>query len=249
MTHAPDPFAHHPELRGRIACSESSFFRTFDLKAIVAGNPSLKDILDWAYSAAEREEIRERALAEHSGDLWVFAYGSLMWDPALRFGEVRRAYAAGYARRFILKDDKGGRGTKETPGLMAALDLGAGCDGLVYRIAEDAIDVETEILFRREMIGPGYRPDFIPVRIGETTISALSFLADHASGETLPDLPTQDQAQWIAAAAGILGSSREYLMNVVSQLSHLGIEDVACSALLRDVDAILAIRQNAEVTR
>lgn len=48
----------------------------------------------------------------------------MMWDPAFRFEEVPRAHVLSYARRFILKDIYGGRGTVDAPGLMVALDKG-----------------------------------------------------------------------------------------------------------------------------
>ena len=105
------------------------------------------------HDEATREGLRRAALREHEGDLWVFAYGSLIWDPALIFTEVRRAYAPHHARRFILEDTYGGRGTVEAPGLMAALDAGAGCHGLCYRIAAEAVEHETEILFSPRVDG------------------------------------------------------------------------------------------------
>ena len=65
------------------------------------------------------------------------------------------AYAPHHARRFILEDTYGGRGTVEAPGLMAALDTGAGCHGLCYRIAAEAVEHETEILFSPRVDGSG----------------------------------------------------------------------------------------------
>ena len=55
------------------------------------------------------------------GDLWVFGYGSLMWDPAMEFAEVRRGRTKLYARSFCLWD-VGGRGSLDRPGLMLAID-------------------------------------------------------------------------------------------------------------------------------
>ncbi|MCU4653078.1 gamma-glutamylcyclotransferase [Roseibacterium sp. SDUM158016] len=147
MPDADDPFARHPELRDRITDPETSFFRTFSIEALINLHPHMEDILEWTHTDEVREAIRADTLAGHSGDLWIFAYGSLIWDPALRFAEVRRAHAPGHARRFILRDDNGARGTAEAPGLMAALDTGEGCEGLAYRIRERDVDTETEILF------------------------------------------------------------------------------------------------------
>ena len=76
-------------------------------------------------SNEEREATRHEILSgRRDADLWVFAYGSLMWDPAFLFEEVRRADVSGYARRFCLQDEIGGRGSRDAPGLMSALDRG-----------------------------------------------------------------------------------------------------------------------------
>ena len=236
MSQTPDPFTHHPELRDRITSSENSFFRHLNVDDLLRQYPELEPFRSWMHSDETREAIRAQAMARHTGDLWVFAYGSLMWDPALRFQEVRRVHAAGYARRLILKDDKGGRGTQEAPGLMAALDAGPHCEGLAFRISEQDVAAETEILFRRELIGPGYVPKFIPVTSGETVIQAITFLADHDSPDMLPDIDRSEQVHLIATGAGILGTSHDYLFKIVQQLAHLGIEDPDCAALLQDVE-------------
>jgi glutathione-specific gamma-glutamylcyclotransferase len=246
---ALDPFAHHPDLRERIADPETSFFRTFSVETLLARHPHLDALRSWVHTDEKRAAIRAESLRGHVGDLWIFAYGSLMWDPALRFAEVRRARADGHSRRFILLDEKGARGTKEAPGLMAALDTGDGCEGLAFRIPAADVDVETEILFRREAIGPGYTPGFIPVRIAEEEASALTFVADHDCPDIRGDMTRTEQIRCIARGCGFLGTSREYLGNIVSHFAHLGIADNHCTDLLRDVDAYLAAHGEAEPAR
>ncbi len=236
-----DPFAHHPELRGRIADPLASFFRTFSVQSLLKQHPHLEGHLDWTLTDEVREHTRARILAGHgSGDLWVFAYGSLMWDPALRFSEVRRATVPGYARRFILVDDKGGRGTRDAPGLMAALDRGTGCEGLAFLISAKDVDAETKILWRREMIGPGYLPTFVAAVIDGKPETALTFVADHAADGINPHLSRADQVSYIAQGTGFLGSSKGYLANIVRNLALLGIVDADCAALLEEVDFHLA---------
>lgn len=249
MPELTDPFAHHPELRDRIADTETSFFRTFSVEAIIAADPQQEAFRDWVHTDAQREAIRAEALAGHSGDLWVFGYGSLMWDPALRFAEVRRAHVAGHARRLILVDTRGGRGTKEAPGLFATLDPVEGCDGcegLAFRIAAADVETETEILFRREMIAPGYLARFVPARIGDADIRVLAFVADHNVPDVRPDLTYEEQIRYVAHGAGDLGTSRDYLANIVGHFTHLGITDAHCSDLLCAVDAHLAALTNKE---
>ena len=242
----PDPFVHHPELRGRIADFETSFFRTLDIAAELAREPALRD---WVYSDSRRKAIRAESLAGHAGDLWIFGYGSLMWDPALRFAEVRRAHVAGHARRLILVDTRGGRGTKEAPGLFATLDAGDGCEGLAFRIAAADVETETEILFRREMIAPGYLARFVPARVGDADLRVLTFVADHDVPDVRPDLTHEEQVRYVAHGAGDLGTSRDYLANIVGHFMHLGIADDHCTDLLREVDAYLAALAGQEPAR
>ena len=236
----PDPFRHHPALRDKIKPAAASFFRDFSVEALVAmlkenGSPPFP-----VHDEATREGLRRATLREHEGDLWVFAYGSLIWDPALIFTEVRRAYAPHHARRFILEDTYGGRGTVEAPGLMAALDAGAGCHGLCYRIAAEAVEHETEILFRRELMGPGYDAAFIPVVMEGTRARALSFLADLDSGLINPDLPRETQIRYAATGTGFLGSSYDYVRGIVDHLHDMAIPDPELDALLADVEAEIA---------
>jgi len=231
-----DSFRHHPELRDRIADAEGSFFRTFSAEDLVIRRPSLRD---WVYPEAQREAIRAEALRGHSGDLWIFGYGSLMWDPALRFAEVRRAHVTDHARRLILVEHRGGRGTSEAPGLIATLDAGDGCEGLAFRIAAADVEAETRILFQREMLAPGYLARVIPARIGEEEVRVLTFLADHDVPDVRPDLTHEEQVRYVAHGEGELGTSRDYLANIVAHFTHLGIVDAHCTHLLREVDAHL----------
>lgn len=241
MPDLTDAFAHHPELRDRIADPLTSYFRTFTVESVLERHPHLAASLDWVRSDRDREQTRAQALAGHAGgDLWVFAYGSLMWDPAFRFAEVRRAHVADHARRFILLDTRGARGTEASPGLMAALDRGEGCEGLAFRIMARDIGIETEILWRREMIGPGYVPTFVTARIDGVPYTALTFVADHGADTIRADLSRDDQIRFIAHGAGFLGTSKAYLDNIVSHFAHLGIVDKDCLALSRAVQDHLA---------
>ena len=233
-----DPFRHHPGLRDKIKPAATSFFRTMTAERVraIMAERGVEDRFPY-YPDATREALRAEALAGQSGDLWVFAYGSLLWDPALEFIDLRRAHAPRHARRFILVDTYGARGTEAAPGLMAALDDGAGCDGLVFRIAADTVDRETEILFRREMIGPGYHARMVPVRIEGREARALTFIADHSSAMMRADITRAEQVRFAATGEGFLGTSYDYLASTVAHLAELGIEDADASALLAEVRA------------
>lgn len=238
-----DAFAHHPELRRLIADPKASALRSFDPHRFAAARPEL-GLSAFLTPAETREASRREALEPVQGDLWVFAYGSLMWDPAFHFAELRRARVASHARRFILKDSYGGRGTRDRPGLLAALDQGGGCDGLVFRIRSKDVAAETEILWRREMAGPAYVPSFVAADTGLGPVTALTFVADPFSPAIVRDIPRDLQVRYIATGAGFFGSSLDYLMNIATHFAALGIEDAEVESLLRETVAFRAAQSS-----
>ena len=232
-----DPFFYHPELRGKISDPLKSFFRTFTTTDLRARLQGLELPVDWWNSEFEREKSRADALkGQTETDLWVFGYGSLMWDPAFKFAEVRRARVPGYARRFILKDIYGARGTADAPGLMAALDKGNGCDGLLFKITNEFIDQETEILWRREQLVPAYLPKFVNAEVSDQCIKALTFVADHEAEIIDTKLTREEQIHFMATGTGFLGSSLDYLTNIVDQFATLGIEDTDVLEMLSETE-------------
>jgi cation transport protein ChaC len=233
-----DPFRHHPALRPLITPREDSFFKDFRVEKPLAMLEASGLATDWLLSDVEREACRAGTLAgRNDQDLWVFGYGSLMWDPGMRFTEVRRADAPQLARRFILFDTQGGRGTRDAPGLMAALDDGNGCHGLVFRLAARDVDTETYSLWSRERIGPAYQPAFVEVLTEHGVVEALTFVADHSADQIHTDLTHDEQVRYCATGTGLLGSSRAYLENLAKHLEVLRIEDAEIDRLLTDVRA------------
>ena len=100
-------------------------------------------------SDAELEASRRATLARApSDDIWVFGYGSLIWNPAFHFVERRLGTIHGWHRRFCLWTTLG-RGSPDCPGLMLGLDRGGSCRGIVLRIAPEDVEVELDVLWRR----------------------------------------------------------------------------------------------------
>ena len=248
MSFAPDAFRHHPGLAGKIRDPADSFFRDLDLAEIDAIWAAADHRANPRYPDDVREAMRRETLAPWRGrDLWVFAYGSLMWDPAVYFAEVRRARLPGYRRSFCLVDRSGGRGSAEAPGLMAALDHGPACDGLVFRLAAQTADRESEVIWRREMMAPCYKAVFAPVDTAQGRVEALCFVADPEADMIDTGISHEDQVRYLATGEGRLGTSREYLENVIEGCRELRIEDPALSALLAEVDAWQARNRGGDV--
>lgn len=226
-----------PLLRDKIIDPAVSQFRFLDYadidrRAAEAGYPP-----DWRRSDAEREALRAAFLAGRDGqDVWVFAYGSLMWDPGFYFDEVRIGVLSGFQRKFCLNMTRG-RGSEETPGLMAALDEGLNCHGLVFRIAADQVDFETAVIFRREMIAFGYKPIFAPVETDAGPVEAMTFYVDKTGGRYAGHVDIETSARLIASAKGINGSNRDYVDNLAAQLRLLGLSDPDFEALHQRVQS------------
>lgn len=127
--------------------------------------------------------------------------------------------------------------------LCAALDKGPQSEGLLFRIARQNLDEETEILWRREKVGPGYIPTFVEAFVDGRSATALAFVADHDADVIDANLTRADQVHYFATGSGFLGSSLEYLTNINRQFAALGIYDEDVSALLRETEAYMNLRQ------
>lgn len=221
----PEAFAHVPHLRDKILSPFGSRFRALDYDVIDQQARDLGFPPDWRRSHEDRERTRVEALEGREGqDLWVFGYGSLMWDPAFIFREIRLARTPAHKRSFCLRTEFG-RGSTATPGLIAALDSGPGCEGLAFRIAAEDVTEETRIVWKREMIMTGYLARFIRVETELGELDALTFLIDPACGRYHPDTEPEVAAKMIATGHGTLGSNLEYLDSLATQLGVLGLSD------------------------
>lgn len=231
-----NPFLHLPHLRERLKPSDVSELRMteqrlaiWDARASAAGLDA-----QWRLADCDREAGRHATLKSRSrpGDLWVYAYGSLMWDPAIAFAEVRLAQIDSYQRRFNYRTTTG-RGTPQCPALMLTLAPEPGvCDGLVFRIAAERIDAETNFLWRREMLRGGYAPQWRTASTPQGTVEALVFAANCAHPEYADGMTLEATATVVATASGHLGSNRAYLESLAAQLAALQIEDPYVSRLL-----------------
>jgi cation transport protein ChaC len=172
---------------------------------------------------------------EREHDLWIFGYGSLMWDPGFHFAEVRLAELPQHRRRFSCRTSLG-RGSPECPGLMLTLEPGAGCcSGLAFRIDAAVAAHESGMLWRREMVRGIYQPRLLPVRTPQGEVTALVFAANPSHDDHVGELPLDEAATIISRAEGVLGTNRQYLEQLVWQLEHLGLDDIYLQQLLQRV--------------
>ncbi|WP_240230951.1 gamma-glutamylcyclotransferase [Devosia lacusdianchii] len=160
-------------------------------------------------------------------EVWIFAYGSLIWKPACDFVEMRTGLVRGWHRSFCLGWNNRFRGSDQTPGLMLALDRGGACNGVLYRLPPGRIDENMTKLLEREMgwLPSPFPPRWINVRSGDRIIRAITFCIDRHSGRYVSGLSIDRIADVLATAVGTRGSMAEYLFATVRHLEDMGIHD------------------------
>lgn len=173
-----------------------------------------------------------RALAEAllasrpPGDVWLFAYGSLIWNPEVEYAESRPALARGWHRSFCLKLTRW-RGTREQPSLMLALDRGGACAGIACRLHEADMVGQVSKLLDREFDGnpPTNVPRWIRITTPGGPLTAIAFIADPKGRAYAGRVPPEQVAHILARAAGHWGSAAQYTWRTIARLEESGIRD------------------------
>jgi cation transport protein ChaC len=168
--------------------------------------------------------------------MWVFASGSLIWNPGFPVAEGVVARAAGWHRSFCMRSIHH-RGTVEAPGLVLALDASADavCDGLALRVEPGAEAATLADLRDRELISSAYLECDLPVTLADgRKVTALAYVIDRAHDQYC-HLALETQAAIIARAIGGRGSNRDYLYSTARHLADLGIADADLDWLAKRV--------------
>lgn len=171
-------------------------------------------------------EEAERLDHEAGDELWVFAYGSLLWNPVFAPSESRLAIAHGLHRSFCMPLTRW-RGSPSQPGLMMALQPGGRCRGLALRVkAENRVNALKDLLLRevddRESLE---YLRWVSCIVGDRKVNALSFWVSPRGNYVTPKQSLEEVAEILSVACGHSGSGAEYLFNTVVHLDKLGIRD------------------------
>ncbi|MEM9270832.1 MAG: gamma-glutamylcyclotransferase [Pseudomonadota bacterium] len=174
-------------------------------------------------------------MAQKTSDqaLWVFAYGSLLWNPGIPVATQQRATLHGYRRAFCM-DSVHYRGTEEAPGLVLALDHAPGrsCEGVAYQVAPEHRDQALDYLRERELVTSAYLETWLDVALTDGSARhAVTYVIDPSHAQYRGHMSLQDQAQVIARARGRAGCNRSYLENTLASLADLEIPDPELSEL------------------
>lgn len=167
--------------------------------------------------------------------MWVFGYGSLIWNPVFTPEEVRLATLFGWQRAFCLRLTAG-RGTATQPGRMLALTPGEKTTGLAFRLSEISLYEDLELLWKREMITGCYRPEWCDLHCqNDKPLTALVFISQDQHPLIEADIRIHRVAPLIARASGPLGTNAQYLFELEEALKKHGIADEYLTALAQRV--------------
>ena len=173
---------------------------------------------------------------DYQGEVWLFGYGSLIWNPVLEIAERQIGRIYGYHRRYCLLT-KIGRGTPENPGLILGLDHGGSCTGQALRICQSAnLAAELDLLWKREMLNQSYLPKKVTMHADDgRKIDTITFVMNHQSPSYVADLSLDEKARIIAEAEGFIGTSYDYLDLTLKSLKELGIRDNYLGQIMRRI--------------
>jgi len=175
------------------------------------------------------------------GDLWVYGYGSLMWNPGFVHDRGMPGLVHGYHRALCVYSTRF-RGTPEEPGLVMGLDRGGSCHGMAFRVPGARVTETLLELWHREMRNRTYHPRLLPVRLAEGIVHALAFVVDRSHPNYAGKMPLQEVARRIVRCRGQRGPNADYLFNTIAHPEALGVHDERLAAVARAVGQLGSTR-------
>ena len=158
-------------------------------------------------------------------NLWVFGYGSLMWNPGFPYLESTRARIFGLHRSLCIRSIRY-RGTREQPGLVFGLDRGGSCAGMGYLIAPKNQREVADYLQDRELLNDIYNPSIRKISLDDgRRVPALTFVVKRQHVAYVNNLSPQKKANIVAHARGQRGPNIEYVLSTLDILESIGIRD------------------------
>ncbi len=173
-------------------------------------------------------------------ELWVFGYGSLIWNPDFPVAHRQIARLHGWHRSFCMRSIHH-RGSVDAPGLVLALDRRerAFCDGVAFAVERGQEAATIDALRARELISSAYEETYLSVQMKDGgLVKALAYVIDPAHVQYCGGLSLEEQAQIIAGAVGGRGTNRDYLFSTADHLRDLGLEDAELAWLAARVREI-----------
>jgi glutathione-specific gamma-glutamylcyclotransferase len=176
-----------------------------------------------------------------TGDLWVFGYGSLMWNPGFPYQERHVARLNGYHRALCVYSHVH-RGSPERPGLVLGLDRGGACRGVAFRVAAHHAAETTSYLRAREQVTSVYLERRVIIRPdAHAPLHALTYVVDRRHAQYAGRLDDDELLRLVRGAEGRSGRNPDYVAATQDHLVELGVHDAVLTqlsdALVRSVNS------------
>lgn len=179
---------------------------------------------------------RHIRLPHDDAPLWVFGYGSLIWNPGFSHSVRHVATLYGLHRRLCVSSIRY-RGTPEQPGLVLGLDLGGSCRGYAYRVEADEKHQVAAYLEDREMFSAVYKPVFVRIHLpDDDRQTALTFRVRRDHPQYAPPMHEPEIARRIARSRGQRGCNPEYVLNTLAELRRIGLTDSGLDRVARHLE-------------
>ncbi|WP_291391017.1 gamma-glutamylcyclotransferase [Devosia sp.] len=156
------------------------------------------------------------------GEMWLFAFGSLLWNKRFTSDDERPGMVRGWHRDFCLGPDTRFRGNPEAPGYTLSLDRGGQCKGMVYRLPREGLAANIEGLLRKE---PPFPPRWLTVATPAGVVRAFAFTHPGKGSAYAGHLADEVVADALSRAVGRIGTMAEYVYLTVLHLERLGLCD------------------------
>lgn len=196
---------------------------------------AIEESLLWSCEQRAASLAATLACRPDNSPVWIFGYGSLMWNPVFESDEVAECTLHGWHRAFCLRLTAG-RGTAARPGRMLALKEGGLTTGLAFRLPETRLHEELELLWKREMVTGCYLPTWCELALNDgRRVTALVFVMDPRHVHYEADSCPKTIAPLIAQASGPLGTNAQYLYSLEKELRQRGMYDECLTDLVARV--------------
>ena len=185
----------------------------------------------WSHQRIEASMHETLAQRPRAQPVWLFAYGSLIWNPLFKYAEMQPSVLHGWHRSFCIRLHDG-RGSVDAPGRMLALKAGGETNGVAFRLAEDGLVDELWLAWVREMVHGLYCPIWAEAVLADgRTAQALTFVADTTHQVYESDSSVATTVKAICKASGHLGSNRDYVLQLEACLADHDIQDAYVTEL------------------
>jgi cation transport protein ChaC len=168
--------------------------------------------------------------------MWIFGYGSLMWDNwESGYGCSRKCIALlrGYRRTFN-KASTHNRGTKKAPCPTLNLEKEAAgkCKGMAFAFPDERRGDVLAYLGKRE--GADFQLELLSVRLDDDTEVQAHVPVYHGKN-LISSAGLKEKAAMVRNARGTESSCEDYVKEIAELLAKLKIDDPAVTELWQEV--------------